>query len=93
VYYRVVIRNNLVCSIDRLEHLNSRQRLLATNLEAGAAIARHNLENGRIDGEYCFGEFEQAKAFAMLSLEFIEKSIEAKLTILKRLDYDEEFNA
>ncbi len=89
--YKVLIRHNLVQQIVHLNSLEPGCKILESNLEAGTAIAQNNVANGCIDGEYCFTDYEQAKSFAILSLDFVDKTVEAMSADIERLNSGEEY--
>ena len=77
--YRVVIVGNTVVRVEPVR-LASDTMVAQSNLEAGTQLAQRNQRFGRLDGEYLFASLDDAKDFALLSLEFtrllMEKSIE-----------------
>ena len=93
MYYRVVVRHNLVEAVRRQKNLGENQTLLVTNLDAGAELSRNNQQNACIDGDYWFDDFEQAKAFASICMDFVNKVLEKRLDAIDRLEFDSEYFA
>jgi hypothetical protein len=82
--YAVVVRNNLVCAIERLPELPL-QPIPKTPLEVGTQLATNYRVNGCIDGRYLFEDTQRAKVFASLCLEFTRALIEKRLADINAL--------
>jgi hypothetical protein len=80
--YRVIIRYNLVVAVE-LVRVPEAQFADPTNLEVSAQLARNHMSNGCIDGEYFFGSLDDAKDFAVLSLDFARLLCEKTLSDVK----------
>lgn len=93
LYYRVVVKRNFVCSITRMDMLGDGHELMVSNLDAGNALAANYKRNGSIDGEYCFADYEQAKSFSLLCLDFVAKQARHLSGQVERLNQGEEFRS
>ena len=93
MYYKVVIQSNLVRAITHKKRLECDDTLLESNLDAGIALASNNRVNACIDGDYWFRDFEQAKSFAILSLDFVDRQIESRTKAIQSLSADEQYSA
>jgi hypothetical protein len=80
--YRVTIRHNLVVAIEAVR-VPQTQFPDQTNLEISAQLARNHMTKGCIDGEYVFGSVDDAKDFAVLSLDFGRLLFEKALSDVK----------
>jgi hypothetical protein len=80
--YRVTIHSNIVVDVEPVR-LDEALLENESNLEVGSQLARNNQENGCIDGEYLFGSLDDAKDFAVLSLDFVRLLVEKSLGGLK----------
>ena len=93
MFYRVVVRKNLIEEIRHQRLLAEDQQLLHTNLEAGASLAQNFQQFGCIDSDYFFDDSERAKIFASMCLDFMKKLIDSRMASIDRLDHDQEYIA
>ncbi|MDE0309334.1 MAG: hypothetical protein OXI60_05820 [Acidiferrobacterales bacterium] len=93
MYYRVVVRHNLVEEIRHQQSLSERQSLLHSNLEAGTLLSQNFRQTGCIDGEYCFDDSQRAKLFASVCMDFISKLLDSRSARIECLNHDEEYLA
>ena len=70
--YRVRIKHNVVIAIERTRREDN-MPVGETNLQIGAQLARNNLQNGCLDGDYFFDGANGAKEFALVSIDFLQK--------------------
>ncbi|MFQ5935576.1 MAG: hypothetical protein ACE5LB_04120 [Acidiferrobacterales bacterium] len=89
--YKVVVRHNIVCAIQRLEDAD-RVDVPQTKLEVSTQLAKNNQENGCIDGDYYFEDANLAKNFAILSLDFAKRLIEKTLAQIEDRSFTGEFD-
>jgi hypothetical protein len=80
--YRVVIKHNLVVAIEQVS-IPEAEFANPTNLEVSAQLARNHMTSGCVDGEYLFGSLDDAKDFAVLSLDFARLLCEKALNDVK----------
>lgn len=73
--YRVVIRHNLVITVENVE-LSDGDQVAQDNLEVTLELARNYRQHGSIDGEYLFSSVHRAKDFALVALDFVKKLME-----------------
>ncbi len=93
MFYKVVVRKNLIEEIRHQRLLAEDQQLLLTNLEAGASLAQNFQQFGCIDSDYFFDDSECAKAFASMCMDFMNKLIDSRMASIDRLDHDQEYIA
>jgi len=93
MYFAVEVRHNIVQAIRRLDALSDDQRVLHTNLDSGTELSRIYRETGSIDSQYVFDDFERAKAFASISMDFVKKLIDHRAEQIERLESGDEFSA
>ena len=93
MYYRVIVRHNLVEEIRHQQSLAESQTLLKSNLEAGTMLSQIFRQTGCIDGEYCFDDSQRAKLFASVCMDFVMKLLESRTARIERLNHDEEYIA
>ena len=93
MFYKVVVRKNLIEEIRHQRLLVEDQQLLHTNLEAGASLAQNFQQFGCIDSDYFFDDSERAKAFASMCMDFMNKLIDSRMASIDRLDHDQEYIA
>ena len=93
MYYRVRVRHNLVEEIRHQESLADPQNLLESNLEAGTLLSQNFRQSGSVDGDYLFNDFERAKLFASVCMDFVMKLLESRVSRIDRLNHDEEYIA
>ncbi len=93
MYFKVVIRHNLIEQIQCQESLNESQLVLATNLEASQLLAENFQVNHCIDGDYCFDDAERAKTFASVSMDFTMRLLQSRVEKIDRLNCGESFIA
>jgi hypothetical protein len=79
--YRVVVRSNLVTSVDPLT-VAPGTAIAATPLEVSSILARNYQTNGCLDGAYHVPDAEMARQVAALSLDFIDKIVERSIASL-----------
>ena len=60
--------------------LSESQFLLSTNLDAGELLTRNFQISGCIDSDYIFDDYERAKTFASISMDFIRKLIDHRVS-------------
>ena len=93
MFYRVVVRKNLIEEIRHQCLLAENQQLLHTNLEAGASLAQNFQQFGCIDSDYFFDDSERAKTFASMCLDFMKKLIDSRMASIDRLNHNQEYMA
>ena len=93
MFYRVVVRKNLIEEIRHQRLLAEDQQLLRTNLEAGTSLAQNFQQFGCIDSDYFFDDSERAKIFASMCLDFMKKLIDSRKASIDRLDHNQEYIA
>jgi hypothetical protein len=81
IFYRVVVRSNLVVSIDPLNE-TSASAVAETPLEVSSLLARNHQTQGCLDGIYCVPDAEMARQVAALSLDFMAKLVEKSIASL-----------
>ena len=81
VCYRVVVRNNLVISVEPVATMPS-SPIAATPLEVSSVLASNHRANGCLDGIYYLPDADMARQVAALSLDFIEKIIAKSIVSL-----------
>jgi hypothetical protein len=82
--YVVVVRNNVVCAIER-STAAAPVSIPQTPLEVATELATNNRVNGCIDGRYRFDDTQRAKIFAALCLEFTRAVVERRLAAIEAL--------
>ena len=90
--FEVVVRHNAVEAIRRVPRAPD-MRVPASNLEVTSDLARNHQRHGCIDGCYRFGEFERARSFAVLALDFVKRMLEKRIEQIEALDTGAEFEA
>jgi hypothetical protein len=90
--YVVTVEHNLVSAIARVPE-GSVGAVPETTLEVGTELAANYRRDGCLDGRYLFRSAQRARIFATLCLEFTQALIERRLTVVKALRADEEFDA
>ena len=90
--FEVVVRHNAVLAIRRVPRAPD-MRVPASNLEVTSDLAHNHQRNGCIDGCYRFDEFERARSFAVLALDFVKRMIEKRVEQIEALDTGAEFAA
>ncbi|MCL4765841.1 MAG: hypothetical protein KJZ80_06405 [Hyphomicrobiaceae bacterium] len=81
VCYRVVVRSNLVVSVDPLG-VAPDVDIAATPLEVSSLLARNHQSRGCLDGVYFVPDAEMARQVAALSLDFMAKLVEKSIASL-----------
>ena len=87
-FFRVVVRQNLVCEIRSIDATESRCRE-DDPLIVSTQLAQNNRHNGCLDGEYDFASFEAARHFATLCTGYIQSFCEKSVETMNRLDRPE----
>lgn len=85
--YRVVVRNNLVISVEPVAAIPS-SPIAATPLEVSSILANNHRTNGCLDGIYYLPDADMARQVAALSLDFIEKIIARSIASLSAAALD-----
>ncbi len=93
MYFAVTVHHNIVQEIRRYETLPNGQRVLHTNLDSGTELSRIYRQTGSIDSQYIFDDFERAKTFASMSMDFVRKLIDQRVEKIDRLESRDEFIA
>ena len=84
--YRVVISNNAVLRVEPVR-LEFNDVIAESKLDAGTQLAQRNQRFGRLDGEYHFASLQDAKDFALLSLDFVRLLMEKSIAGVKAHDF------
>ena len=90
--FEVVVRHNAVQTIRRVPRAPD-MRVPESNLEVTSELARNHQRHGCIDGCYRFDEFERARSFAVLALDFVKRVFEKRIEQIEALDTGTEFEA
>ena len=90
--FEVVVRHNAVQAIRRVPCAPD-MHVPASNLEVTSDLARNHQRHGCIDGRYRFDEFERARSFAVLALDFVKRMLEQRIEQIEALDTGAEFEA
>ena len=90
--FEVVVRHNAVQAIRRVPRTPD-MHVPESNLEVTSELARNHRRNGCIDGCYRFDEFERARSFAVLALDFVKRMLEKCIEQIEALDTGAEFAA
>lgn len=83
--YRVAVRRNLVAEIREIEARRSGE-IHTDPLAVSSQLAQANLDNGCLDGDYDFAEFETARHFAALCSGYLQRLCERSIESLNTLD-------
>ena len=89
--YKVVIKHNIVCAIQRIDD-PSPGDVPQSKLEVSAQLATNNQINGCIDGDYYFQDATLAKNFAVLALDFVKRLTEKTLEQIENRHFGGEFD-
>lgn len=89
--YHVLVKHNIVCAIERIEDGDD-SKVPQTKLEVSTQLAKNNLENGCIDGDYYFDDANLAKNFALLSLDFVKRLIDKTVEKIEDRSFNGEFD-
>ena len=90
--FEVVVHGNAVQAIRTVPRTPD-MHVPESNLEVTSELARNHQHHGCIDGCYRFGEFERARSFAVLALDFVKRMIEQRIEQIEALDTGAEFEA
>ena len=90
--FEVVVRHNAVLAIRRVPR-KPNMHVPASNLEVTSELARNHQRHGCIDGCYRLDEFERARSFAVLALDFVKRMLEKRIEEIESLDTGAEFEA
>ena len=90
--FEVVVRHNAVQAIRGVPRAPD-MRVPESNLEVTSELARNHQRHGCIDGCYRFDEFERARSFAVLALDFVKRMLEKRIEQIEGLDTGAEFEA
>ena len=90
--FEVVVHHNAVQAIRRVARTRD-MHVPGSNLEVTSALARNHQRHGCIDGCYRFDEFERARSFAVLALDFVKRMLEKRIEQIEALDTGAEFEA
>ena len=90
--FEVIVRHNAVQAIRRLSRTPD-MRVPESNLEVTSELARNHQHHGCIDGCYRFDDFERARSFAVLALDFVKRMLDKRIEQIEALDTGAEFEA
>ena len=90
--FEVVVRHDAVQAIRRMPRAPG-MHVPGSNLEVTSELARNHQRYGCIDGCYRFDEFERARSFAVLALDFVKRVLEQRIEQIEALDTGAEFEA
>ena len=90
--FEVIARHNTVQEIRRVSRTPD-MHVPASNLEVTSDLARNHQRHGCIDGCYRFDEFERARSFAVLALDFVKRLLEKRIEQIESLDTGAELEA
>jgi hypothetical protein len=84
--YCVTIRHNVVVNVEPVS-VTTELLANASKLAVSSQLARNHQTHGCIDGEYLFGSLDDAKDFAVLSLDFARLLLEKSVDGLKKHNF------
>ena len=90
--FEVIVRHNAVQAIRRVARTPD-MHVPESNLEVTSELARNHQCHDCIDGCYRFGEFERARNFAVLALDFAKRMLGKRIEEIEALDTGDEFEA
>lgn len=90
--FEVIVRHNAVEAIRKVARTPD-MHVPESNLGVTSELARNHQRHGCIDGCYRFGEFERARSFAVLALDFVKRMLGKRIEEIEALDTGDEFEA
>ena len=90
--FEVIVRHNAAQAIRRVPRAAD-MHVPESNLQVTSQLARNHQRHGYIDGCYRFDEFERARSFAVLALDFVKRMLEKRIEQIEALDTGAEFEA